>query len=63
MNKEEVKEMQLGDTERDRLADSKNKSLSTNKGLRSYNEEDDDDDDFEIEGQPGQFVKDPYVKK
>ena len=55
--------MQLGDTERERLADSKNKSLSTNKGLRSYNEEDDDDDDFDIEGQPGQFVKDPYVKK
>ena len=56
--------MQLGDTERERLADSKNKSLSTNKGLRSHNEEDDEDDeDYEIYKIPGNFVKDPYVKK
>ena len=55
--------MQLGDTEREHLADSKNKSLSTNKGLRSVHEEDEEEYDFDIEGQPGQFVKDPYIKK
>ena len=55
--------MQLGDAERDHIADSKNKSLSTNKGLRSHNEVDEDDDDFDIDGQRGDFVKDPYVRK
>ena len=56
--------MALGDAEKDHIADSKNKSLSTNKGLRSHNEEDeDDDDDFDIDGKRGEFVKDPYVRK